>query len=458
MQLFTAWSICLILAFIVSGYVAVSCLALAAIWILARRPAAQPPTAGVGTLEEASLMQAQTELLNAQNTAALESLATRLEEELVSVIEGVTAGTLGMRAAADAIAETAASSGETIVKSNEAAENSAQAARDLAETTDQLDSAIAEIAGQMTQATSIARDAVECSGAARRAMADLTARIAAIQSIATRIGSIAGQTNLLALNATIEAARAGDAGRGFAVVANEVKALARQTAAFTDEIAQTVRAVQGVNRDAVATVVRIEERVMLMDAVAGSVALAVAQQRQAASTIAASVKQTSAAADLLSQQVSELTVGLCANLDNTAQVHVSTGVLTEAANGMAAEWKTMVRRAIRGTGAELNRRKYVRHSLSHHAQQDLHCSLLGKEINQPVELLDISEGGCRISAASPVGVETEMALVFDRLGLTCPLEILSTREQGGKYIMNAQFKERLEDVERVLGIQAARAA
>jgi methyl-accepting chemotaxis protein len=65
--------------------------------------------------------------------------------------------------------------------------------------------------------------------------------LARVGKVAAGIDSIAKQTNLLALNATIEAARAGEAGRGFAVVAVEVKALAKQTSAATQEISLTLK-------------------------------------------------------------------------------------------------------------------------------------------------------------------------------------------------------------------------
>ncbi|UQZ33252.1 methyl-accepting chemotaxis protein [Paenibacillus sp. PK3_47] len=73
-----------------------------------------------------------------------------------------------------------------------------------------------------------------------RKISDITRRLQessdSIGRITGAINNIANQTNLLALNASIEAARAGEHGRGFAVVAAEIRKLAEQSAAQSNEI------------------------------------------------------------------------------------------------------------------------------------------------------------------------------------------------------------------------------
>ncbi|MGY0194163.1 methyl-accepting chemotaxis protein [Leptothrix sp. BB-4] len=82
---------------------------------------------------------------------------------------------------------------------------------------------------------------------ARHQMAQLDARMQALQQrsreiveIVALIDNLAFRTNILALNASIEAAKAGEAGRGFAVVAQEVRSLAGRSAESARRIGEII--------------------------------------------------------------------------------------------------------------------------------------------------------------------------------------------------------------------------
>lgn len=83
-----------------------------------------------------------------------------------------------------------------------------------------------------------------------------------ISKVVKLIGRFAAQTNLLALNASIEATRAGEEGRGFAVVANEVRSLARQSAAATADITKIVANIQTETNEVVAAMETGTEQVV----------------------------------------------------------------------------------------------------------------------------------------------------------------------------------------------------
>jgi methyl-accepting chemotaxis protein len=99
--------------------------------------------------------------------------------------------------------------------------------------------------GKVVQDTIQGMQAIaEAVNAGAKSVQELGRRGEQIGEIIKVINDIADQTNLLALNAAIEAARAGEHGRGFAVVADEVRKLADRTTKATEEIAQSIQAIQ----------------------------------------------------------------------------------------------------------------------------------------------------------------------------------------------------------------------
>lgn len=135
---------------------------------------------------------------------------------------------------------------------NQAAQEAQDAARgagaEIAQSTQQMSSALARIATLSKAVGGIE----EQLGAFRSLLNQITTVSGAIETIAK-------QTRLLSLNASIEAARAGESGRGFAVVAGEVKNLSDETRSATEGIRNTTRSL----------VERIEKLISASEAAAG---------------------------------------------------------------------------------------------------------------------------------------------------------------------------------------------
>lgn len=121
---------------------------------------------------------------------------------------------------------------QSVLASAEAAQGiSAKAESSAQDSGTRLHAMVAEVAGLIDTVNHIADQFSRLQEALTR-----------VARVSGEIGAISRQTNLLSLNAAIEAARAGAHGRGFMVVAREVKDLSQTTRDATEEITNTVDA------------------------------------------------------------------------------------------------------------------------------------------------------------------------------------------------------------------------
>lgn len=156
----------------------------------------------------------------------------------------------------------------TVTQLSAVAENNRIAMQIQQENTEQVASAMTEMAATITEVASnadsaafatnradqnvqegcstidmteeLAEKLVEQSNASQSMILELKTSTQQIQDFVKVVDGISEQTNLLALNAAIESARAGEQGRGFAVVADEVRALASRSQQATNEIGNLI--------------------------------------------------------------------------------------------------------------------------------------------------------------------------------------------------------------------------
>jgi len=190
----------------------------------------------------------------------------------------------------------AAAAEEMSVNAANVAEGMAQASSSLesiSASTSQMGATIAEIAGNSERARHITADASLQAEGMTALMRELGRAAQEIGKVTETITDISAQTNLLALNATIEAARAGAAGKGFGVVAGEIKALAHQTAAASEDIAARIQSIQTSSAHAVGDIERISQVIRGVSDIVITIASAIEEQTAATRDIAGNLAQAS---------------------------------------------------------------------------------------------------------------------------------------------------------------------
>jgi methyl-accepting chemotaxis protein len=199
-----------------------------------------------------------------------------------------------------------ANSEETSAQANAVTMATEQVNRGLqtvASSTEEMSASIREIAKNTTEAAKIADSAMKTASETNAIVAKLGESSAEIGQVIKVITSIAQKTDLLALNATVEAARAGEVGAGFAVVANEVKELAKQTAAATEDISRKIETIQADAKGAVQAIGSITEVIGQVNTISGTIATAVEQQSATTSEMSRNVTEAARGAGEVSQNI-----------------------------------------------------------------------------------------------------------------------------------------------------------
>jgi PAS domain S-box-containing protein len=219
----------------------------------------------------------------------------------------------------------------TVTQNVEQAENVAELAQRSVDVGERGKSAVVDSIGAMQHI----RDRVESIAENILALSEKSKQAA---NIIVSVRDIAKQSELLALNASIEAARSGEEGKGFGVVAMEVRNLAEQSRAATEQIRLILNEFR---QETHAAVMATEEGLKGIDAGQGQVVQAgqvieelsvtIKEADQAATRIVASSRQQLVGMDQLVAAMRAVRQASSQSLSSTQQTESSARSLNDMA-------------------------------------------------------------------------------------------------------------------------------
>ncbi|WP_310618816.1 methyl-accepting chemotaxis protein [Flexibacterium corallicola] len=273
-----------------------------------------------------------------QRKRTLAEVATKFEQSVGSVIDQLLAISQTVEARSSDLDSSIQGVSQAIASSKDAAITTQGSVQYVVEATDNISQSSISIGDDMSQAASIAKEAVIHAKETDVIVGRLVESGKAIGEVTQLIDQIAEQTNLLALNATIEAARAGEAGRGFAVVASEVKTLAGQTSKATEEIAGQVVSVQKVAEQAVEAIRTIGSTINQISEISEVISTAASDQKMATEDMSRSLSDAHHTVQQVASSVTDLDGGYTNTKEASSHLHQAAGELSSA----STELKTAV--------------------------------------------------------------------------------------------------------------------
>ena len=232
-----------------------------------------------------------------------------------------------LKGVSETMASSAALTSDRVGTTRELSEAVALDMSTVSAAVEEMHATIEEIAANTNRGLTVTTSAADVIVRTTNTIDELGRSSSEVGEVVSLINGIAEQTNLLALNATIEAARAGEEGRGFAVVANEVKQLASQTSAATDQINERIEAIQAEVSRAVDDNTEVVEIIDQVKDISSGIAAAVEEQSVTMAEIAR-----------MFSHVSQATEDMNGAIDDVAtvsdQAHSASGRSKEAADRM----------------------------------------------------------------------------------------------------------------------------